>query len=393
MASSKIGPRGITIQDVQRVASSGLPKDPGESQYVYAPPTQSSQAYNPELLAALMAGQAQPSYGQKYGGFPTRDMLNDAALGYALNIRDIGDYALTKAAELNAPLESELTKIYDSADGYDLFAKEIAKGRAKRQAEQSNFRSAIGDITHSSAIMDFAGRRRAKAEADRQAAVAKYRSDAEAAYTSGFNTQVAPYQQIAETIYDTPISQLARQALMTQYGVDPNVARATFTEQTDLDYAKLLRDSELAAQGIDFSMSEGELIYNSQGPEAYNVYQQQKIYEAMYGTPAEQAKAQQDLIDSQNAPVDAEILDKWGITPKEVTGADADTVRALFLDPEFVSTWIRSSVELLEGNRGVRSGAEIAGRQAKAYLAKNPNNMLIAKTLEAIIAEFDFLGR
>ena len=378
MASSKIGPRGITIQDVQRVANNGLPKDTGESQYIYAPPSQSTPAYNPELLAALMAGQAQPSYGEKYGGFPTREMLNDAALGYALNIRDIGDYAGYKAAELNAPLERELTSVYDSADGYDAFAAEIAKGRAKN--------------TPSSYVADFA-KQRQTAEADRQAALAKYRSDAESAYTSDFNSQVSPYQQIAETIYATPVSQLARQALTTQYGVDPNVARATFTEQTDLDYAKLLRDSELAAQGIDFSMSEGEMIYNTQGVDAYNSYQERKIYETMYGTPAEQAKAQQDLIDSQNAPVDQGLFETYGIRPKEVTGADPDTVRALFLDPEFLSTWILPSVEILDANNGVKSGADIAGQQAQAYLALNEGEILKARTLAAIIAEFDFLSR
>ena len=389
MAPPKIGPRGITIQDVQRVANNGLPKDTGESQYIYAPPSQSTPAYNPELLAALMAGQPQPSYGEKYGGFPTREMLNDAALGYALNIRDIGDYAGYKAAELNAPLERELTSVYDSADGYDAFAAEIAKGRAARDEKLGGaFRAKPMNLTS-----EFANAQRVKAEQDRQASIAKYRTDAESAYTSGFNTQVDPYQQIAETIYGTPISQLARQALTTQYGVDPNVARATFTEQTDLDYAKLLRDSELAAQGIDFSMSEGEMIYNTQGVDAYNSYQERKIYETMYGTPAEQAKAQQDLIDSQNAPADADIFNNYGIRPKEVTGADADTVRALFLDPEFMSAWIMPSIEKLEANNGNLSGADIAGIQAGKYLEQNPNNMLIARTLEAIIAEFDFLSR
>ena len=383
----KIGPRGVTIDDVQDVATNGISQTGMKATYesAYNP---KQPVYNPELLAALMAGQAQPSYGEKYGGFPTQSMLNQAALGYALNIRDIGDYAGYKAAELNAPLERELTSVKDSADAYDLFAKEIAKGRAK----QSNIRSAFGE-KQPSGIMDLAGQQRAKAEADRQASIAKLRSDAEAAYTSGFNTQVSPYQQIAETIYDTPVSQLARQALTTQYGVDPNVARATFTEQTDLDYFKLLRDAELAEQGIDFSMNEGELIYNARGPEAYRVYQEQKIYEAMYGTPAEQAKAQQDLIDSQNAPADAEIFNNYGIRPKEVTGADADTVRALFLDPDFVSSWIRPSLEILEANKYEESGADIAGQQAKAYLVQNPNNMLIARTLAAIIAEFDFLSR
>lgn len=379
MAPPKIGPRGITIQDVQRVANNGLPKDTGESQYIYAPPSQSTPAYNPELLAALMAGQPQPSYGEKYGGFPTREMLNDAALGYALNIRDIGDYALSQGRQLEAPLYAKNQDVEQSATGYDAFAAEIAKGRAKYN-------------TPSSYVADFAKQRQA-AEAERQAAVAKYRSDADNEYNTSYDAQVLPYQQISDTIRNTPISQLARQALITQYGVDPNVARATFTEQTDLDYAKLLRDSELAAQGIDFSMSEGEMIYNSQGLDAYNSYQEQKTYEAMYGTPAEQAKAQQDLIDSQYAPVDAEILDEWGITPKEVTGADAETVRALFLDPEFLSTWIRPSIELLDASNGVTSGIDIAGQQAQAYLKQNPNDYLRARTLEAIIAEFDFLSR
>jgi hypothetical protein len=326
-----------------------------------------------------MAGQAQPSYGEKYGGFPTRDMLNDAALGYALNIRDIGDYAGYKAASLEAPIEREYDSVLKSADGYNLFAKEIAKGRAKYN-------------TPSSYVADFAVQRQ-KAEADRQAAVAKYRSDAEAQATTDYNAQVLPYEQIANTIYDTPISQLARQALMTQYGVDPNVARATFTEQTDLDYAKLQRDAELASQGIDFSMTEAEMIYNNYGPEELIKWQTQKANEALIGTPAERAKAEQDLIDANNAPIDQDIFTQFGIKPKEVTGADADTVRALFLDTEFLSTWIRPSLELLDANRGVRSGAEIAGRQGQAYLEKNPSDLLTARTLAAIIAEFDFLSR
>jgi len=384
MAPPKIGPRGITIEDVQDVATNG--SKAGKSQYVYAPPSQSSQAYDPKLLAALMAGQAQPSYGEKYGGFPTRDMLNDAALGYALNIRDIGDYAATEGVRLEAPILKQKQDVYRSATGYDDFATEIAKGRAARDEKLVGaFRS-----KQMNAVNDFA---RAKVEAHRQAAVAKYRSDADNEYNTSYDAQVLPYQQIAETIYDTPISQLARQALTTQYGVDANVARATFDEQTDLDYAELQRDAELAAQGIDFSMSEGEIIYNTQGAEAWQVYQDQKTYDAMYGTPAERAKAEQDLIESKNAPIDADILSIYGIAPKEVTNADADTVRAIFTDPDFVAKWVMPSFELLDASNGNYTAAEIAGEQAGAYLEANPNDLLKAKTLAAIIAEFDFRAR
>ena len=388
MAPPKIGPRGVTIEDVQNVANNGI-RQTGEANYIYAPPSQSSPAYNPELLAALMAGQAQPSYGEKYGGFSTRDMLNDAALGYALNLRDVGDYAATQGVLLEAPILKKKQDVYNSAAGYDAFASEIAKGRAARDEKLGGaFRPKPMNLTS-----EFANAQRVKAEADRQAAVAKYKSDAENQYNTSYDAQVLPYQQIAETIYSTPISQLARQALTTQYGIDPNVARATFTEQTDLDYAKLQRDAELAAQGIDFSMSEGEMIYNAEGLDAYNAYQEQRTYDVMYGTPAERAKAEQDLIESQNAPVDQDIFNQWGVRPKEITGADENTVRALFLDPEFLTTWITPSIELLDASGGADSGADIAGKQAQAYLLANPGDLLRAKTLAAIIAEFDFLSR
>jgi hypothetical protein len=385
MAPPKIGPRGVTIEDVQDVATNG--SKVGKSQYVYAPPSQSSQAYDPKLLAALMAGQAQPSYGEKYGGFPTRDMLNDAALGYALNIRDIGDYARSQQAALSAPLEASLQKTYDTNTANQAFRTAV-EPRTPPPVRSNLFdlakpRNIVIEDANARSLAALQARTKAKDD------------EAFAQLTKEYNAQVLPYQQIAETIYGTPISQLARQALMTQYGVDANVARATFDEQTDLDYAKLQRDAELAAQGIDFSMSEGEMIYNAEGLEAYNDYRDQKTFEALNGTPAERAKAEQDLIDSQNAPIDADILNNYGISPKEVTNADADVVRTLFMDPDFVANWIMPSFELLDANNGnpAISTADIAGKQAQAYLEANPNDILKAKTLAAIIAEFDFYSR
>lgn len=389
MAQPKIGPRGVTIDDVQNVATNGI-RQTGAATYESAyKPTTSPSAFNPELLAAMMAGQPAPTYGQKYGGFPTQSMLNQAALGYSLGFQDVAKLAEEKASSLYAPIGYRLDSDIASADGYDLFAKEIAKGRAK----QSNIRSAFGE-NQPSAIMDLAGQQRAKAEADRQASIAKYRSDADAQFTADYNTQVSPYEQLASTIRQTPVSQLARQALINQYGVDPGVARATFDEQTDLDYAKLQRDSELAAQGVDFSMNEAELIYNAGGLEALQFYQDEKAYNAMYGTPAEQAQAQQDLVDAQNAPIDAEIFNKFGVTPKEIN-ADTETVRSLLTNPDFVLSWITPSLEMLESLDGKSrfTTEDIAGRQAQAYLEQNPQDLVTARALAAIIAEFDFYSR
>jgi methylphosphotriester-DNA--protein-cysteine methyltransferase len=332
-----------------------------------------------------MAGQAQPSYGEKYGGFPTRDMLNDAALGYALNIRDIGDYARSQQAALSAPLEASLQKTYDTNTANQAFRTAVEPQKAPP------VRSNLFDLAKPrNVVIEDAN---ARSLAALQARTKAKDDEAFAQLTKEYNAQVLPYEQIAETISGTPISQLARQALMTQYGVDPNVARATFTEQTDLDYAKLQRDAELAAAGVDFSMSEGEMIYNEGGVEAWNKYRDQKTFEALNGTPAERAKAEQDLIDSENAPIDADILANYGIAPKEVTNADADTVRAMFTDPDFVAKWIMPSFELLDASNGITTAAEIAGKQAQAYLEANPNDILRAKTLAAIIAEFDFYAR
>jgi hypothetical protein len=383
--SSRIGPRGITIQDVQHLAANG--RNPTSSpayqpsKPTYQPPTPPVPAFNAELLAAMMAGRPAPTFGDKYGGYSTQSMMNQAALGYALNWQDVANLAAAKVASLSAPIETNLGKAYDSAQGYYDFAKEIAKGKEKYN-------------TPSSYVADFVVQRQT-AEANRQAALAKYKSDADAKAMSDYNSQVLPYEQLASTIQETPVSQLARQALTNIYGVDPNVARATFTEQTDLDYAKLMKESNLAAKGIDFSMSEAEMIYNAGGPQALKDYQDQKTYEAMNGTPTEQAKAQQDLIDAQNAPIDQGIFDSYGVRPKDITNADTATVRAMFVDPAFLSTWIQPSLALLDasnGNSG-KTGADIAGQQAQAYLVAHPGDMLRAKTLAAIIAEFDFLSR
>jgi hypothetical protein len=65
----------------------------------------------------------------------------------------------------------------------------------------------------------------------------------------------------------------------------------------------------------------------------------------------------------------------------------------MFTDPDFVAKWIMPSFELLDASNGVTTAAAIAGKQAQAYLEANPNDILKAKTLAAIIAEFDFYAR
>jgi hypothetical protein len=391
--SPRIGPRGITIQDVQHLAANG--RNPTSSpayqpsKPTYQPPTPPVPAFNAELLAAMMAGLPAPTFGDKYGGYSTQSMMNQAALGYALNWQDVANLAASKQASLAAPLEEGLNKVYATNAANQAFRTAV-EPRTNPPAPMLPFN--LGSNKPRNPVIEDAN---ARTLASRQARMNASNNQAYASSQAQYDAQVLPYEQLALSIRETPISQLARQALTNIYGVDPNVARATFTEQTDLDYAKLMKESNLAAQGIDFSMSEAEMIYNAGGPQALKDYQDQKTYEAMNGTPTEQAKAQQDLIDAQNAPIDQGIFDSYGVRPKDITNADTATVRAMFVDPAFLSTWIQPSLALLDASNGNpgKTGADIAGQQAQAYLVAHPGDMLRAKTLAAIIAEFDFLSR
>lgn len=379
----KIGPRGITIQDVQNVATNGLPKQ-GAATYESTWKPATTTAFNPQLLANLMAGQAQPTYGQKYGGFPSREMLNDAALGYAYNWRDVADLASAQQQSLTAPLESRFGDVLSTNKANLAFRTAVEpKTTEPAQIKPFTFRPVNPVIQDANA----------RALAARQARMAASNQAAEKQFITDYNAQVLPYEQLASTIRETPISTLARQALTNLYGIDPNVARATFNEQTDLDYAKLQREAELAAAGIDFGKTEAELIFDNYGPDALIEWQTNKANEAITGTPAQQKAAAQAVIDAQNLETDLAIENSYGIRPSQVTGVSADTVRSMFSDPTFVQDWIMPSLDSLSANDGQLTGAEVAAAQGQAYLEKNPGDLLRARALAAIIAEFDFMAR
>lgn len=91
----KIGPRGITIQDVQDVVNNG--SQAGKSQYVYAP-TPTTTAITPIDYAALLAGSPASTYGQKYGGQPSGEYFKQLVTGAAMQAKSVGDLAALQAA-------------------------------------------------------------------------------------------------------------------------------------------------------------------------------------------------------------------------------------------------------------------------------------------------------
>jgi hypothetical protein len=110
MMSLKIGPRGITIQDVQDVVNNGLSKQ-GAATYAssYSKPT----ATTPVDYAALLAGGPASTYGLKYGGQPSGEYARQMILGAAMQAKSVGDLAAMQAAtnqqNLTSKFASDLT--------------------------------------------------------------------------------------------------------------------------------------------------------------------------------------------------------------------------------------------------------------------------------------------
>jgi hypothetical protein len=122
----KIGPRGITIQDVQDVVNNG--SKAGKSQYVYAPAT-TTTATTPVDYAALLAGGPASTYGQKYGGQSSAEYAKQMILGAAMQNKSIGDLAAMQAATAQQDLTSKFASDLRSGTNklYPTFRSQFAQ--------------------------------------------------------------------------------------------------------------------------------------------------------------------------------------------------------------------------------------------------------------------------
>lgn len=450
MASSKIGPRGITIQDVQRLVNNGLPKDTGKTQYFYAPTQSTQPAFSAIDLASMLASKMQPGAGQKYAGYPTASMLQDAILGSALNFKDLGSYAATQANILGEPAQNAYLAALDSSDPKSLLSTQLrgnqsllrqgiskdpyvsaAQAAYDKQASGSGFEMGLGGPTYSSYMgmsiptgysIDFDQTTSGK-DAQARLAAAQYAAQmkllknvyGDTTFTGGLNdrlesnaleqaktqaetTRQAAFQssgalradEIARSIQDVPVSQLA-QMMASSYGVDPNVARAMFGAQTDIDYARSQAALEAANSGVDTGMTEAEMILTYEGPEALIQWQQGKAAAALYGTPEEQAQAAQDENDAQTAIFDLQVQTTYGVSPKSVTGVDPEIARQLFMDTNFTG-WIDAGIAELQNADGTKTADQIVGEIGSQYLTAKPMGKVEAIALVEILSNWKFLA-
>jgi len=446
----KIGPRGITIQDVQRVANSGLPKDTGESQYVYAPTQSTQPAFSAIDLAAMLASKMQPGAGQKYAGYPTASMLQDAILGSALNFKDLGSYAATQANILGEPAQAAYLAALDDTDPKSLLSTQLrgnqsllrqgiskdpyvsaAQAAYDKAVSSSGLGVGLGGATYSNVMgmsiptgyslgsdMTVSGQ-----DAQARLAAAQYAAQmkllknvyGDTTFTGGLNdrlesnalqqaktqaitTRQAAFQssgalradEIARSIQDVPVSQLA-QMMASSYGVDPNVARAMFGAQTDVDYARSQAALDAANSGVDTGMTEAEMILAYEGRDALIEWQQGKAAAALYGTPEEQARAAQDETDAQTAIFDQQVQTTYGVSPKSVTGVDPEIARQLFMDTNFTG-WIDTGMARLQNADGTQTPDQIVAELGSQYLTAKPMGKVEAIALVEILSNWKFLA-
>jgi hypothetical protein len=220
----------------------------------------------------------------------------------------------------------------------------------------------------------------------------------EQAKTQAETTRQAAFQssgalradEIARSIQDVPVSQLA-QMMASSYGVDPNVARAMFGAQTDVDYARSQAALDAANSGVDTGMTEAEMILAYEGRDALIEWQKGKAAAALYGTPEEQARAAQDETDAQTAIFDQQVQTTYGVSPKSVTGVDPEIARQLFMDTNFTG-WIDTGMARLQNADGTQTPDQIVAELGSQYLTAKPMGKVEAIALVEILSNWKFLA-
>jgi hypothetical protein len=131
-----------------------------------------------------------------------------------------------------------------------------------------------------------------------------------------------------------------------------------------------------------------EIIFDTYGQEGLDQYRQKLADEAMFGSENEQRSAIDQQIEDENLATDLYIEANYGFRPSMVPGADADTVRQAFFDPNF-----QDAVDLaVKGFQDDGLDPDEADNIIRNYLEASGGSMsapVNAQILESIIATFD----
>jgi hypothetical protein len=416
--TGKTGPRQTTVDDVRRVATYGrsamtpssMTLKPGVGTFQYTP----AQL---ETIQSGIVGGPGAGYGLKYGGFSTQAQQNTAIEAEAFATRELAALARQKAEQeisKNAdeyidPIMPELSRsasmagvrpgaLMSEADraklmgGYKTVQEfgrtpeyQLAREQGQVQGYTPNDLMRIAYESMLGAPQMSAEQRRIAADIAQQQGV---NLPSVGRYGQLLQTpEIAAPRELAETIANTPVSEYARQIAQARYGMDPNLAAGLFGPKMDMDYAKEQDDYDRFNRGYT-ERSMTEIIFDTYGQEGLNQYRQKLADEAMFGSENEQRSAIDQQIEDENLATDLDIEANYGFRPSMVPGADADTVRQAFFDPNFqdavdlaVKGFQDGGLDPNEADNIIRNYLEASGGSMSA-----PVN---AQILESIIATFD----
>jgi len=148
MMAPKIGPRGITIEDVVDVANNGISQKDGTSYKSISKPT----ATSPVDYAALLAGGPASTYGLKYAGQPSGEYAKQMILGAAMQAKSIGDLAALQAStnqqNLTSKFASDLLAGTNKLSPIfrEKFSQPLAPPSSARNVQIQNLTPAISDL-------------------------------------------------------------------------------------------------------------------------------------------------------------------------------------------------------------------------------------------------------
>ena len=381
----KIGPRGITIEDVVDVANNGLSKTGAATYKSVSQPT----ATSPVDYAALLAGGPASTYGQKYGGQPSGEYAKQMILGAAMQAKSIGDLAALQAAtnqqNLTSKFASDLlagtNKLYPT---YRAQFDQPMLDSNNRNVQIQNLTPAISDLEARLAERKRYARRIGAYEQQRQGTgreidilqedlrdtrralgqvnptgktpeqlAAENKANAYGAYMTRMNmlgeggtiperlrsgaqrqtaTNLTPALQAAlaeqVTPYETVAAGFANTPL-SQFAQQIAVNRYGYDPalaaglfDTSVDVQSLKDEADLfAAQNPQLNMSPAEIVYNQLGEEGLNQYLQQQAEQALMGSPSQQRTEAELAQDAANAPIDAELYSAYATAPGNVNSA------------------------------------------------------------------------
>ena len=369
----KVGPRGTTIQDVMNLAQNGA--QPVESNYVYAPPSTQPPATTAIDYAALLAGQPAPTYGQKYGGMPTAEYFKALNIGAAQQARNVGELARMQAEQANADLEQELEQkaITQLATNLD-YAKTMSKqplldpskyttqgyGPTWFEDTARNKQDAYGAYMDRLNMYDLPSAQRQLTDtgfmipgdttlgANRNTVAEQLAPQ----FTRDKNTQVQPYQDLADNILKIPLSQLAQQMAVQRYGYDPALAQGLFDQSVDI---QALQDEQtlFGLMNPDLSYTPEERIRQLYGQEGLDLYNQQQAQSSLYGTPTEQTALEQQ----EFAELDTNLFMAYASTPAEVYAENPNLARSYMTESAFLTEYQAGVTQIAGAGQGLQETA------------------------------------